>query len=66
MSDLNVVLIIVGVLAYEGYALWSPKVDPITQVIRRWNRGSGGLVALLFGILMGHFFWAGRDKDDKD
>lgn len=47
-------------LEYWAYMTHRPL---ITTKVREWNRATGGLVALVFGLVAGglgsHFFWCG-------
>ncbi len=56
--------VIVLLVGYELFALVDPadQFEMITPVIRHWNEVTGGLVAFLFGLLCGHFFWCPRRK----
>lgn len=49
---------IVGLLVYEFYALATGRML-LTTAVRQSNKVTSGLVALLVGILCGHFFWCG-------
>ena len=63
MKDPRLVLaaLVVGLLGYEGYTLSNAAPgDTISEVVWHLDGSYGGIVALLFGVLMGHFFWRGR------
>lgn len=61
MTRLVLAALVLGLLGYEGYTLSNDATgDTISEVVWAMDANYGGIVALLFGVLMGHFFWRGR------
>ena len=53
--------LVVLLLGYEAATLSNDTAgDTISEVVWSLSDGYGGIVSLLFGLLMGHFFWPRR------
>ena len=62
MTRLLAVLVL-ALLGYEGWTLNNAAPgDTISEVVWAMDRNYGGIVGLLFGVLMGHFFWQRERK----
>jgi len=50
--------IVLALVGYEAAALSNAAAgDTISEVVWALDGRFGGIVGLLFGIIMGHFFW---------
>lgn len=55
------VIAIVGLLAYEGYAvLNSVPGDTLSEAV--WKFGQHPMVAFAAGVLVGHFWWQRKSR----
>ncbi|MCC6989939.1 MAG: hypothetical protein IT181_13120 [Acidobacteria bacterium] len=49
--------LVLGLFAFEGYALWTPEDgDTISEVVW-WLADQWPVVTFFFAFLMGHWFW---------
>lgn len=56
MTEIIILVVTVGLIAYDIYAAANKKDgDTITQVILKWST-KYPVVPFVFGFLMGHFF----------
>jgi hypothetical protein len=54
-------VLVVLLLGYEAATLNNGTPgDTISEVVWAMSDSYGGIVGLLFGVLMGHFFWPRR------